>query len=99
MISGPIEPREVLSLGWHEERKRVNRTGWDFKLRCEVNRFIDLNYAIRCPIIQEALQTEDQNGWKCLDLHVLARLARARLANLLRLGLQDMCQSVFDGMH
>lgn len=42
---------------------------------------------------------EDQNGWKRLDLHVLARLARARLANLPGLGLQDVCESVFDGMH
>jgi hypothetical protein len=42
---------------------------------------------------------EDQNGWKHLNLHVLARLARGRLAGLPGLGLQDVCESVFDGMH
>jgi hypothetical protein len=64
-----------------------------------VNSFTDLNYAIRRRIIKEALQMEDQNGWKRLNLHVLARLARGRLADLLGLGLHGVCESVFDGMH
>lgn len=32
---------------------------------------------------------EDKNGWKCLDLYPLARLARVRFANLYRL--RDQC--------
>jgi hypothetical protein len=99
MISRPDKPQGILSLGWYGEKKRENRTEWDFKLRREVNRFTDLNYAIRRRIIKEALQMEDQNGWKRLNLHVLARLARARLADLPWLGLQDACESAFDGMH
>ena len=96
MISGPIKSQGILSLGWYGEKKRENRTEWNFKLWREVNRFTDLNYPTRRGIMKEALQMEDQNGWKRLNLHVLARLARGRLADL---GLQDVCESVFDGMH
>ena len=55
-----------------------NRTEWDFDLRRELNMLVDLNYAIRGHIIQEALKVEDENGWKHLDFHLQARLAEAR---------------------
>ncbi len=42
---------------------------------------------------------EDQNGGKRLKFHVLACLTRARLANFPGLGLRDVFESVFDGMH
>ena len=45
---------------------------------------VDLNYAIRGHIIQEALKVEDENGWKHLDFHLLARLAEARRIELHR---------------
>jgi hypothetical protein len=68
MISGSTEPRGVLSLGQHGGNKGENLTEWDFELRRELNRLSDLNYAIRCPIVEEPLKMEDENGWKGLDL-------------------------------
>jgi hypothetical protein len=59
-----------------------NRTGWDFELRRELNILVDLNYAIRGHIIQEALKVEDEKGWKHLDFELLAHLAEARRIEL-----------------
>jgi hypothetical protein len=56
------------------EKRRKNRTEWDFELRRELNRLADLNYAIRGHVILEALKVEDENGWKHLNVHLLARL-------------------------
>jgi hypothetical protein len=42
---------------------------------------------------------EDKNGWKRLDLHLLARLARAGLADLRGLRLRDMCECVLNGVY
>ena len=81
MISGPREPRGILSLGQHVRNKGGNRTDWDFELRRKLNRLARLNYAICGRIAQEALKMEDENGRKCLDLHLLARLARAGLVD------------------
>jgi hypothetical protein len=54
-----------------------------------MNRLADLNYAA---IIQEALKMEDENVWENLYVHLLARLTRAGLADLHRLGLRDVCE-------
>ena len=35
----------------------------------------DLSYAIRGDIIQEPLKVENENRWKHLDVHLLARLS------------------------
>jgi hypothetical protein len=44
---------------------------------------------------------EDENGWKRLDLHLLARPVRAGLANLHGLELGDMCRGerVLNGVY
>jgi hypothetical protein len=47
----------------------------------------------------KALKMEDKNGWKRLDLHLLARLARAGLADLRGLRLRDMCECVLNGVY
>jgi hypothetical protein len=40
---------------------------------------------------------KDENGWKCLDLYLLVRLARVGLADLH--GLRDVCECVLNGMY
>ena len=55
--------------------ERENRTEWNFELRRELNTLADLMYAIRGRVVQEALKMENENGWKLLDLHLLAHLA------------------------
>ena len=67
--------------------KGENHTEWDFELWPELNGLADLIYALRCHVVQEALKMEDKNGWKHLDLHLLARLIRAGLADQRRLRL------------
>lgn len=57
-------------------------TGNRVELRRELNRFVHLNYAIRGCIIQGTLKMEDENGWKRLMKHLLARLAQAGSADL-----------------
>ena len=42
---------------------------------------------------------EDEDGWKRLEEHVLARLVRAGLASLHELGLRDMYECVLDGVY
>jgi hypothetical protein len=42
---------------------------------------------------------EDENGWKRFEEHLLARLARAGLANLHRLGPRDVCKCVLNGVY
>ena len=39
---------------------------------------------------------EDENRWKPLKEHLLARLARAGLVNFHGLGLRDMCECVLN---
>jgi hypothetical protein len=56
-----------------EQRKNI--TKWYFELRRELNRLADLNYAIRDYVVQEALEAEDENGWKHLNVRFPARLA------------------------
>ena len=75
---------------------------WNFELRRELNGLADLIYVIRASglIIQEALKMEDENGWKRLDLHLLAHLARAGLAaDLHGPGLRDVCKCILNGVH
>jgi hypothetical protein len=42
---------------------------------------------------------EDENGLQRLEKHLLACLARAGLADLHGLGLQDMCECVLNGVY
>ena len=42
---------------------------------------------------------EDQNGWKRLEKHLLAPLARAGWAGLHGLGLRDECKCILDGVY
>jgi hypothetical protein len=42
---------------------------------------------------------EDKNGWKRLKKHLLARHARAGLADLRGLGLRDVCKRVLNGVY
>lgn len=89
MISGPVDPREILSLGYGKN-KEENITGWDFELRIEMNMLANLVRDFRCRIVQEPLEMEDEDGWKhlnVLNVHLLARLTRVRLADLHRLRL------------
>ena len=76
-----------------------NRTGWDFEFRCELNWLVDLFYLVRGRIVQEALKMEHENWWKRLQKHLLARLGRAELADLHRLGLRDLCERVLNSVY
>ena len=42
---------------------------------------------------------EDKNRWKRLEKHLLARLARAGLADLHRLGLREVRECVLNGVY
>ena len=66
-----------------------NRTGWDLELRRELNWLADLIYAIHGSIVREALEMENENWGKRLEKNLLARLARAGLADLNGLGPRD----------
>ena len=80
-------------------KTREDHTEWDFELRRELNRLVDLYLAIRRRIVQEPLKMEDKNGWKRLDLYLLDHLAWALPADLYGLGLQDVRECVFNGVH
>jgi hypothetical protein len=77
-------------------KERETRTQWYFELRCELNGLSNLNYAICGRIIQEKLKMEDENGWKGLEEHLLARIARAGLSNLHGQWLRDVCECVLN---
>ena len=81
------------------QTKRENYTEWDFEFRRESNRLADLDYAIRSHVIQEPLEVEDENRWKLIDEHLLARLASARWTELNRLRVRDPYECVFYGLH
>lgn len=57
------------------KRQKENNTEWNVELRTEKNKLADLYYTIRGHVIQKALKVEDENGWKHLNVHLLARLA------------------------
>ena len=98
MISGATEPQGFLA--WITRgNEGNNRTEWDFELRREMNRFADLNYAIRGCIVQEPLKVEDKDRWKRLEKYLLARFARVGLADLYGLGVRDVCECVFNGLY
>ena len=40
---------------------------------------------------------DNENWWKRFEKYLLARLARARLANLHWLGMRDVCECVLNG--
>jgi isocitrate dehydrogenase kinase/phosphatase len=99
MIPGQTETRGILSLGEHGENKGENHTKWDFELWRELNRLANLNYAIRCRIVQEALKMENENRWKRFDLDFLARLTCVQLGDLHELGQRDVYESVFNSVY
>ena len=51
-----------------------SRTGWDVELRVKLDMLADLNYAACGCIVPEALKMENENGWKRLNEHLLARI-------------------------
>jgi hypothetical protein len=42
---------------------------------------------------------EDENGWQSLEKNLLTRLARAGLADLHGLRLQDVCECVLNSVY
>ena len=54
------------------------RTGWDVELRVKLDMLADLNYAACGCIVPETLEMENENGWKCLNEHLLARIRVTR---------------------
>jgi hypothetical protein len=42
---------------------------------------------------------EDKNWWKRLEVYLMARIARAGLADLHRLGLRNICERVLNGVY
>ena len=47
--------------------------------------------------MQEPVEVDNEDGWKRLDLHLLAHLAYAQLASMHELGLRDVHECVFNG--
>ena len=76
------------------------RTGWDFELRGKADKLADLNYTACGCIVPETLEMENENGWKCLDEHLLARIRVSRAGRtVLRLGLGDAHEGVLDSKY
>lgn len=42
---------------------------------------------------------EDEYSWKDLNMHLLARLARAGPTDLYWLGLQNVCECILNGVY
>jgi len=61
-----------MSTSWREGE---NRTEWNFEFRSEPDRLVDLDHATCGRIVDEALELEDEYGWKVLDEHLLACFA------------------------
>ena len=74
------------------------RTEWDVELRVKLDMLADLNYAACRCIVPETLEMENENRWKCLNEHLLARIrvTRAGWAVLHGLGLGDAHESVLN---
>lgn len=62
---------------------------------------VNLDYAARSRVIHEALEMEDEYGWKSLDEHrdLLARLARAGWADLHGVGPRNEGERVLNGVY
>jgi hypothetical protein len=59
------------------QEKGENRTEWDFEASFKLDRLSDLRYTARGRIVSETLEMENENRWKHLDEHLLARIAQA----------------------
>jgi hypothetical protein len=79
--------------------KNEKRTEWDVKLGGKSDRLPDLNYTACGRIVPETLEMENENGWKRLDAHLLARIrvTRAGWAVLHRLRPRDAHEGVLNG--
>jgi hypothetical protein len=42
---------------------------------------------------------EDENGWKQLNEHLLARITQAGLADLYGVGLRELCKRILNGVY
>ena len=88
----------MFSLGCRrcENEKRTER---DVELRGKLDRLADLDYTACSRIVPETLEMENENGWKRLYEHLLARIrvTRAGCAVLRRLGLGDAQEGVLNG--
>ena len=73
------------------------RTKWDFELGGKLDRLADLNYTACGRIVLETLQMENENGWKRLDKHLLARIAKAGWAILHGLRPGEANEGVLNG--
>ena len=74
------------------------RTRWDVELRVKLDMLADLNYTACGCIVPETLKMENENGWKRLNEHLLARIrvTRAGWAVLHELRLGDAHESVLN---
>ena len=74
-------------------------TGCDFELGGKLNGLANLNYTACSLVVPETLEMENENGWKCLYEHLLARtrVTRTRRAVLHRLGPGDAQEGVLNG--
>jgi hypothetical protein len=79
--------------------KMKRRTEWDFEPGGKLDRLADLNYTACDHIVPETLEMENENGWKRLDEHLLARIAHAGWSTLHGLRLGDAHESVLNGEH
>ena len=77
MTSETIKSRDIFSLGcrWGEYEKR---TEWEVELGENLDRLVDLDYTACGRIVPETLEMENENGWKRLDEHLLARIRVAQ---------------------
>ena len=74
------------------------RTGWDVELGVKLDMLADLNYAACGCIVPKTLEMENENGWKRLNKHLLARIRVTRAGWAVQHGLRpgDAHESVLN---
>ena len=98
MTSETTESWDIFNLGCRRGEYET-RTEWDVELGGNLDRVADLDYTACSRIVPETLEMENENGWKRLDEHLLARIrvTRAGWAVLRGLWLADAHEGVLNG--
>ena len=99
-MSETTKSRDIFNLGCRRgENEKC--TEWDVELEGKSDRLADLDYTACGRIVPESLEMENENGWKHLDEHLLARIrvAQARWDVLHGLRLGDAHEGVLDSKY
>jgi hypothetical protein len=77
MTSETTKSRDIFSPGC-PGGENEKPTEWDVELGGKLDRLADLDYTACGRIVPETLEMKNENGWKRLDEHLLARIQVTR---------------------